>query len=245
VNNNLNGCYGTIYNDKTSNLFDEDYDGRMQFNGKNNLANYITKVYGKAADKMTPSNMYFTRNSGRPVREGSSSGSNATSSTSGTTSGGISGSVSGGTSSSVSGGVSITGVISGNTFMSVDVNINQVITVTQVSVLSSQWTVSYGNPLQNPVAPNGQTFVKNDFAVPVPGSAGQNSFKGTIQSIQGYTCTAVDDQKVPYTLYFSGGTSIQAVNKPVPEVGDTIYWLGSVKPGGKSTDYNVNQCICY
>jgi hypothetical protein len=70
--------------------------------------------------------------------------------------------------------------------------------------------------LSNPVVPNAQTFIKNDFTVPAPGAAGQNSMKGTIQSIQGYCCQVIDDQKVPYTLYFSGGTSIQAVNKPVP-----------------------------
>jgi hypothetical protein len=211
------------------------------------LANYITKVYGKAADKMTPSNMYFTRNSGRAVGLHSGSGSSTGSST-GSNTGSSTGSNTGtstGSSTTTTTTTTTTsgGVVNGTT--TIDININQIITVTQVTVLSTQWTTTYGNPLKNPVAPNNQTFVKNDFTVAAPGATGQNSFKGTIQSIQGYTCQAVDDQKVPYTLYFSGGTSIQSVNKPVPEVGDTIYWLGAVKPGGKSTNYNVNQCICY
>jgi hypothetical protein len=119
------------------------------------------------------------------------------------------------------------------------------IIVTQLNILSPQWEIAYGNPFSNPGAPNSQTFVKNDFSVPLPGSVGQNSFRGTIKSIQGYTCQAIDNQNIPYTLYFGGGTDIQTVNKPLPQVGDTIYWLGSAKPGGKSTDYNVNQCICY
>jgi hypothetical protein len=49
----------------------------------------------------------------------------------------------------------------------------------------------------------------------------------------------------PYTLYLGGGSIISSINKPLPQVGDTIYWQGTLKPGGKSTDYNVDQCICY
>jgi hypothetical protein len=127
----------------------------------------------------------------------------------------------------------------------VDVSLSQVITVSQVNVFSNQWASTYGNAMSGVISPNGLTFQKNDFSVPMPGAAGQGSFKGTIQSVQGYTCQVLDDQKKPFTLYFGGGTSIEAVNKAVPEAGDTIYWLGSLKPGGKSTEYNCNQCICF
>jgi hypothetical protein len=79
--------------------------------------------------------------------------------------------------------------------------------------------------------------------VTFPGTPGQYSFQSTIVEIQGYTCQAVDNYNTPYTLYFGGGTNIESVNKPVPEVGDVIYWLGVPKTGGKTNDFNVNQCI--
>jgi hypothetical protein len=120
----------------------------------------------------------------------------------------------------------------------------QTITVTQVTVISTTWTTTYGNVISGSIAPNGQPFLTNDFLVPAPGTSGQGSYKGTIQSIQGYTCQVIDDLKNVFILYFGGGTAIESVNKAVPEAGDTIYWLGSPKPGGKANEYNCNQCIC-
>jgi hypothetical protein len=62
VNSNLNGCYSTIYNDKTT-VFDQDDSGKMRFDGKNNLASYICQIFGKAASNLNQNNLIFTRNS--------------------------------------------------------------------------------------------------------------------------------------------------------------------------------------
>jgi hypothetical protein len=95
------------------------------------------------------------------------------------------------------------------------------------------------------LAANGKPFKSNDFATPIPGSSGQNSFKGTIKSIQGYTANVVDDKGKACTLYFGGGSLIQSVNKPVPQAGDNIFWIGNTKTGGSSNEYNVHHCTCY
>jgi hypothetical protein len=133
------------------------------------------------------------------------------------------------------------GVISSNTGINgaaLDSDPNQVFTITQTTIFSGPWMTVYGNPLN-------QAFKANDFIVNVPGSTGQNSFRGTIKSIKGSTCQAIDDKKIPYTLYLSGGSIISSVNKALPQIGDTIYWEGTIKPGGQSTDYNVDQCLCF
>jgi hypothetical protein len=255
----------------------------MKFSGKDRLANYIVKVFGKSASTLTPNNLLFSTygTTASPCKNGGgissssitissssssySSSSSFSSSSSSSSSGGVcanngglasSGAISGGGIGAISGGgigtISGGGIgtnlgggisaISGGGQVGADLGN---IVVSQLNILSPQWIVAFGNPFNNPTAPNSQTFTKNDFTVPLPGTSGQNSFKGTIKSIQGYTCQAVDSQNIPYTLYFGGGTDIQLVNKQLPQIGDTIYWLGTIKPGGKSTDYNVNQCICY
>jgi hypothetical protein len=84
VNSNLNGCYNTIYNDKT-NLFDQDDSGCMRFNGKDNLCNYITKVFGKAASNLTSKNLIFTKNSDKYINSTSSTSTNTTTTTSSST----------------------------------------------------------------------------------------------------------------------------------------------------------------
>jgi hypothetical protein len=104
-------------------------------------------------------------------------------------------------------------------------------------VLSTQWVITYGSAVNTTISPNGQTFVSNDFTVPAPGTivSTQVSMSGTITSIIGYTCQVIDASNITYTLYLGSGTSIQSVNSPVPEVGNTIYWLGTQKPGGLPT----------
>jgi hypothetical protein len=123
----------------------------------------------------------------------------------------------------------------------VNVNVNvQVITVVDVNVLANQWSDAYGSPLDN-----GQSFQNNDFIAQLPGSSGQRSFRGKIKSIRGYNAQVVDDRGNESTLYFGGSSVIQSANKSIPMPGDNILWLGSQKPGGRSNEYNVDQCFCY
>jgi hypothetical protein len=210
----------------------------MRFHGKKHLMNYIIKIFGKAASTLTATNFLIgvglngnvtISKNGISINAGlngyagkvqSNTASSASTSSAGDTSkGNAAGSNSGG---------------SGTEADSAD----QVYTVSQTTILSPQWISVYGNPLT-------RTFRTNDFVVKAPGSTGQHTFRGRIKSINGSTCQAVDDKMVTYTLYLGGGSVISSVNKSLPQPGDTIYWEGTNKPGGRATDYNIDQCICY
>jgi hypothetical protein len=142
--------------------------------------------------------------------------------------------------------VNTTQLAQNNPNSNINVNVNvQVITVVDVNVISNQWSDAYGSPLSNPPAGNGQSFINNDFPIQLPGTTGQKSFRGKIKSIKGYNAQVYDDKGNNYTLYFGGSSVIQSVNKTLPQPGDNILWMGSPKPGGRLTDYNVDQCFCY
>jgi hypothetical protein len=197
---------------------------------------YINKIFGKAAANLTPYNLIFSKNSHSVIRPIISPPIDTTTTVvSGHTSTSKShpkpakvpkpvtvipapapvyvpvpvpsssisaNSLSSGVSISVGSGVSVSSLIS------VNMDIGQIISVSQSNVFSTQWITSYGNPLNNPISPNGLTFKMNDFIVPYPGTPGQSTFQGTIEGIQGYSCHAVDEKNNSYTLYFGGGTNI-------------------------------------
>jgi hypothetical protein len=101
-------------------------------------------------------------------------------------------------------------------------------------VLSKEWTKNYGNPLDKIASNyiNGHYFEKDDFACQAPNTL--NSYKGKIKSIQNHYAEVVDEKGVACTVYFGGCTRIQTVNKPLPQAGDDLYWLGTRKIGGRS-----------
>ena len=114
------------------------------------------------------------------------------------------------------------------------------ITLTQTNIFSKGWISAFGSPLDNDVK-----FSDYDFACQSSlNSSNSLAFKGSIQSIRSNIAKVVDDKGVVSNLYLGGCTRIESANKPIPQIGDQIYWRGSTRTGGKANEYNVYHISC-
>lgn len=114
------------------------------------------------------------------------------------------------------------------------------ITLTQTNIFSKNWITAFGSPLDNDVK-----FTDNDFVCQSSlNSSNSLAFKGSIQSIRSNLAKVVDDKGVVSSLYLGGCTRIESANKPIPQIGDQIYWRGSTRTGGKANEYNAYHISC-
>ena len=114
------------------------------------------------------------------------------------------------------------------------------ITLTQSNIFSKGWVSAFGSPFDSDVK-----FTDYDFTCQ-SSLNGSNSlaFRGSIQSIRSNIAKVVDDKGVVSSLYLGGCTRIESANKPIPQIGDQIYWRGSNRSGGKANEYNVYHISC-
>lgn len=126
-------------------------------------------------------------------------------------------------------------------------SVPQKVITTVTNIFSDLWGKTHGNPLDwNGSDKSARKFEDDDFTCDSGvGGGSVQSFRGQVKQISKNTARVVNDKGVECNLYFGGCSKIETSGKPLPQVGDEIYWRGVSKKGGKNTDYNVFNALCF